>query len=174
MLIMFCGWGCLTITENNSLPPEDDGIILEAYNIEYTYSDSAVVKARLTSGHMVEKNEGKEKAKKVVRYLNEGVFVEFFNGQKQRVSTLKANRAELEDNNNVAELRGKVEVENINSERLETEKLYWNEKQDKIFTDEPVRIRLPDKIIKGVGLEANTSFTAYTLFRVTGTLQLEE
>jgi len=57
---------------------------------------------------------------------------------------------------------------NKRGERLETERLVWDQDSDRIWTDRPVRIRRGRDIIHGEGLDANEDFSRYRIRRITG------
>jgi hypothetical protein len=66
-----------------------------------------------------------------------------------------------------------VEVINKNGEKLETEKLIWDENSQRIYTDAAVKITTDKEIIMGRGMESNQDFSKYELKQVTGTIQLK-
>ena len=59
-------------------------------------------------------------------------------------------------------------------EILNTEHLIWLQKEEKIYTEEFVKITTPDEIIYGDGLEANQQFTKYRIKNIKGTIAVDE
>ena len=59
-------------------------------------------------------------------------------------------------------------------EKLNTEKLIWNELTQKIYSDEFVKVTQKDKIIYGDGFESDQSFTKYRIFKIKGVINLKE
>ena len=66
-----------------------------------------------------------------------------------------------------------VKVYNISGDLLETEHLIWNEKTEKIYTEEFVKITTKDEVIYGEGLESNQYFSQYTIKKIKGTITLK-
>ena len=70
--------------------------------------------------------------------------------------------------------RDNVVVINVEGDTLYTEHLIWDGEKEIIFTDDPVEIRTKDDIIFGDGLEANQSFTKYTIKNPRGESNLDD
>ena len=60
-----------------------------------------------------------------------------------------------------------------NGEKLETEKLVWDEANKTIYTDAFVKITTADQVIMGKGLKSNQDFTKYQINEITGTINLK-
>ncbi len=105
--------------------------------------------------------------------LPKGVFVTFFDSEEKISSTLKAEYGVRYDQSKKMEARYKVEVVNKNGQKLETEKLTWDENNKTIYTDAFVKITTADQIIMGKGLKSNQDFTKYNIQEVTGTIKLK-
>jgi hypothetical protein len=65
-------------------------------------------------------------------------------------------------------------VVNEAGDTMYTEKLIWEEKAERIYTDQYVRIIRPDEIIYGDGMESNQNFTKYKILNIRGTIALNE
>ena len=63
-------------------------------------------------------------------------------------------------------------VVNEKGEQLNTEHLVWDEKQEKLLSDEFVKITTKDEIIFGNGFEANQDFSKYRIFKIKGTISI--
>jgi LPS export ABC transporter protein LptC len=70
------------------------------------------------------------------------------------------------------EARKNVVVINEKGDKLETEHLIWDEKKQKLLSDDFVKITTKDEIIFGNGFEANQDFTRYKIFNIKGTISL--
>lgn len=70
------------------------------------------------------------------------------------------------------EARKNVSVINQKGERLNTEHLVWDERSEKLTSDEFVKITTKDEIIFGNGFEANQDFTKYKIFNIKGTISI--
>jgi LPS export ABC transporter protein LptC len=136
--------------------------------VEIIYSDSAVVRARLTSPELKF-----YKVAKPYREMPKGLLVEFYAPGLILESTLKAKFGRKYENQGLVEVRDSVVVVNKKGERLDTEKLIWNEKTGKIYTDKFVRIQTNNEVIFGEGLVANQNFSSYKIFKIKGVFNLQ-
>ena len=137
-------------------------------DVEITYSDSSIVRAKLISPVL--------KYYKVTNAYHEmpkGIYVEFYGPNKRIESTLTAKYGRKFMNQGIIEVKDSVVVINNKGERLDTEKLIWNEKTRKIYTNSFVRITTEKDIMFGEGLEANQNFTNYKIFKYRGSINLE-
>ena len=67
-----------------------------------------------------------------------------------------------------------VEVVNEKGEKLNTEKLIWDERKELLSSDQFVKITTPEEIIMGKGFEANQDFSRYKIFNVTGRITVKQ
>ena len=70
------------------------------------------------------------------------------------------------------EARKNVIVTNEKGDKLNTEHLIWDEKKQKLLSNEDVKITTKDEIIFGKGFEANEDFTKYKIFNLKGTISI--
>jgi len=61
---------------------------------------------------------------------------------------------------------------NSENEQLNTETLFWDGKEQKIYTDDFVTINTENEIIMGYGFITDESFSSYSLSDITGTVYL--
>jgi LPS export ABC transporter protein LptC len=140
-------------------------------SVTMLYTDSAQLKIMLKANRMLMFSKNVSEPFTV---LPKGVFVTFFDEEEKISATLKANYGVRYDITKRMEVKYAVEVVNKNGEKLETEKLIWNELTKKIYTDAFVKITTDKEIIMGKGMESNQDFTKYELKQVTGTIQLKQ
>jgi LPS export ABC transporter protein LptC len=140
-------------------------------SVTMLYTDSAQLKIMLKANRMLLFNKNVSEPFTV---LPNGVFVTFFNEEEKVSATLRANYGVRYDVSKRMEARYAVEVVNKNGEKLETEKLIWDERKKKIYTDAFVKITTPKEVIMGKGMESNQDFTKYEIKKVTGSIQLRQ
>jgi LPS export ABC transporter protein LptC len=104
----------------------------------------------------------------------EGVDAQFFDKDLKVESTLRSDYAKSFDKEKLIEVRNNVVVTNVKQEKLETEKLLWDQKTKQIYTDKHVTITTKKQIITGTGLRANQNFTKWTLLKPSGTFNIED
>jgi LPS export ABC transporter protein LptC len=103
--------------------------------------------------------------------LNKGLFITFFDEEEKISSTLKAKFGVRFTLSKRMEARYSVVVVNKKGEKLETERLVWDEGNNRIYTDAFVKVTTEKVIISGTGFESNQDFTKWKIKNITGTIQ---
>lgn len=71
-------------------------------------------------------------------------------------------------------LNGNVEAMNLNGEKFITQELYWDQKNEKVYSDSAITIIQKDQKINGIGFTSNQTFTRYSIKKPTGMFPIEE
>lgn len=152
------------LLEHNNLPVE------RGVNISINYTDSGYVKARIFAP-LLERYNNEERLESE---MTQGITAYFYDRNGKINSYIKSKYAIRNDRNRTMTARKDVVVINNKGDTLRTEELIWDEKTDKIYSDQYVNITTPDQIIMGTGLESNTSFTLYRVFNIKGIVSLKQ
>ena len=80
-----------------------------------------------------------------------GLEINSFEITGQKDASLSADYAIQNLNTSIIEARGMVDLENAEGEKLETEYLIWDEKEEQIHTKENVKITKSNQVIMGEG-----------------------
>ena len=148
----------------------DTGPLEMQENLSLEYSDSSYTRIKLDAviaEHYTHLEEP-------YRLFPKGIKVKFFDELGVETSRLKANFAKELIDEQLWEGKGDVVVVNRKGEQLNTEKLFWNKKTEKIYSDAYVKITTDTQIIEGTGFEADQDFTNYTIENVIGIIYLED
>ena len=134
----------------------------------YTMKTTGVISLISDSGVTRYRANAKEwlvygKAKEPYWYFPEGIYVEKFDSLFHTEASIVADTAYYYDKQGLFRFVGQVEVKSLQGEHFETEELFWNQKEDKVYSDRFIRIEQEDKIITGVGFESNQNMTRYTI-----------
>ncbi|KAB2815812.1 MAG: LPS export ABC transporter periplasmic protein LptC [Bacteroidetes bacterium] len=150
---------------------EYDGPLRVQKEVDYTYTDSGIVKLNFVAPLALDYSHLEEDA-----YLKfpDGVDVTFFSDSGTVETTLRANSAIQFIDEQRWEAEGDVQVHSVKGESLATEKLYWNMKTHRISSDQQVTITTPDSKIWGKGFEADENMNEYEIHEVFGTIFLNE
>jgi LPS export ABC transporter protein LptC len=157
----------ITSATENKLPLES------SKNVEFLYSDSAVVRAKLIAPQ-IDRYGGK----KQYLELPKGMNVVFYQADKTEQTKLTANYGIGYDNGTGVmekmEAKGNVIVINEKGDRLNTEHLTWNVLTKKIYTDDFVKITTKDQVIWGDGMDADQDFSKYEIKNVKGEIDRKD
>ncbi len=140
-------------------------------NVEMIYSDSAIIKFILKAPvleHYIINNDSS--------YIEfkKGVDVKFFNDKGIEDSHLTSEYAIHYEKDDKIRTEKNVQVVNRNGDKLSTEKLWWDKKNRKIYSDVFVKIHTSEEIIFGDGLESNEDFTKYRILNIKGTINIKD
>ncbi len=109
------------------------------------------------------------------REWSEGFHVEWFNSRGQVTSYFKANYVYFTKEDNLYRAEGNVIVKSLaKNDELKTEELFWNQTEEKFYTDKFVTIKSEDEVHTGEGMESNQDFTEYRILKPSGTFTLED
>lgn len=146
-----------------------DGPTESARDVELSFSDSARIQMTLKAA-LVERYKQDEEEKTL---FPEGIEVQFIDPNGQPGTHIRADHAVKYEDKKETIATGNVVVTNAKGERLNTEKLIWDEKNERIFTDEFVQVTTPKQVIMGTGLEADQQFSWYEIKNIKGTLAID-
>ncbi|MFO8055398.1 MAG: LPS export ABC transporter periplasmic protein LptC [Bacteroidales bacterium] len=140
-----------------------------AKDVVISYSDSGQVKVHLDSKKM-ESYAGE----KPYIEMPEGLYVKFYDNNGSVKSTLTANYAISHEKSKTMEAKNDVVLINVKGEQLNTEHLIWKQQENKIVSNEFVKITTDDKILFGEGLEADETMDNWTIKNPKGTIYLDD
>jgi LPS export ABC transporter protein LptC len=143
--------------------------VVEATNFETLFTDSGEVRFFL-------------KTPKLLRFETEGdPYIEFPEGielvkydeNKNIVSSITANYAKQFVEEKKWEAKNNVVATNIKGDTLRTEHLIWDEKSEKIYTEEYVKIIRENQIITGIGFQSDQSLENWRIKNPRGTIYVD-
>ena len=112
---------------------------------------------------------------KALTKLKDGLKINFFDAKGNVVSSLTALYGEIDSEAGTFYAKDSVRLYNYEfDQRLETEELYWYQKDSAIVTDKPVIVYTKKGILFGEGLESKQDFSAYVFKKPTGKIDLKE
>lgn len=105
----------------------------------------------------------------------EGFHIEWYNRRGQVTSFFRANYVYFTKSENLYRAEGNVIVKsNAKNDELNTEELFWDQEEEKFYTDKFVTINSDGEVHTGEGMESNQDFTAYRILKPSGTFRLED
>lgn len=105
--------------------------------------------------------------------LKDGIKVNFFSAKGEVVSTLTALYGEVNYTKGTMFVRDSVQLINHDKkQRMETEALFWNQKDSSIYTTSNVVVRSPKGILFGNGIRTKQDFSEYEFLKPYGRFDL--
>lgn len=172
-LLLFClgAVACHNLKkETRQVFTQDDVAVEVAQNVEILYSDSAVVRVRVTGPLMhnhIDRDDPRQE-------FPAGVKIEFLEPNLSIKSTIIAKTATRYQEKGRIIARDSVVLTTAKKEKLETEELIWDEKMAKVFTEKFVKVTRPGEIIYGFGLEAEQDFSYWKITVPKGRIKVDQ
>ncbi len=147
---------------------------VSAIDIVTIYSDSAVVRLKITAPELLEFAESEDQSPRIE--FPKGLKAVFYNKGQEEESTLEAEYAIYDKKEKVFRARNNVIVKNFaKKQELYAEYLLWNEEEKTISSDRFVKIVTEDGINYGEdGFISDENFTNFRILNSRGTLEVED
>ena len=142
---------------------------ITASKIEVLYSDSAVVRSRLTAPQVMVYQDEDEPYKE----FPDGLQFEKFDGNHKTTSYIRADYGKNYEKKGLWELRQNVVAVTEDGDSLKTDVLFWDEKKDMIYSDQFVKFIQQEQIITGIGFESDLQMKNWRIKNVKGTVVIE-
>jgi LPS export ABC transporter protein LptC len=143
---------------------------MKSTDISTLISDSGVTRYRMVTKEWLFFEEASEP----YWYFPEKVHVEKFDTLFHPEASIDADTAYFFTKKKLWKLIGNVEVENLQGERFETSLMYWDQNEEKIYSDQFIRITKGDFVNTGIGFESNQRLTKYRIFRPAAEIPFQE
>ena len=150
-----------------SHPPGSPEVIAE--NLEVLYSDSAVIRFKLTTPQL----KIYEDEEVPYKEFPLGFKIEQYNANNEITSCIEALYGKQYEEKDLWEAKQNVVAVTKDNDTLKTELLYWDEKKDKIYSDQFVKFIRKEQIITGVGFESDLQMKKWKIINVKGTVVVE-
>ncbi len=134
----------------------------ESWNSTVIFSDSGTVRAILKAGHISAYDNSKQ------TLLDGGVHLDFFDEHGVHSSVLTSKSGKADESSYNLEAIGNVVVTSDSGVVVRTEKMFWDNKRQQIYSDDFVRITSPKETLQGTGFESDQSLHNYRIFKVSG------
>jgi len=139
-----------TLTLTEELPS------VKAEGYEMIFSDSTVIRFKLQTTEF-------PKGVKIIKY----------DANMNIISSITAQFAKHFDSDDRWEAKNNVVAVNLKGDTLKTEYLVWDMKQEKIYSDQYVKIIQKDQIYSGIGFESNQDFSSYKIKNLKGQMYVD-
>ena len=140
------------------------------FNIEITYTDSGKIQGKIYAPEVNKYDRGEEPYVEFPK----GMKVMFYDSLERPTSYIKANYAIYYEKKQLWEARNQVVAENlVNHDKLETEQMFWDQKEEKIYSEKFTRLTNSDGISYGEGgFESRQDMSKWRLKGSSGTLNV--
>jgi len=148
--------------------------VIHATGIETIYSDSAIVRLKITAPELKEFAEAEERDPYIE--FPQGLKAVFYNKSGRIESSLEAEYAVYTKKTKQFEASTNVVVKNFSEQQeLYTEQLFWDQQSEKIWSDKFVKIITENGPTYGEeGFESDHNFTKFRIKKSRGQMTVED
>lgn len=137
---------------------------MKTFEVETLVSDSGIIRYKITAPSWLVFEEAKEP-----RWtFGQGLQLEKYDNNHAVDATFECDSAIYLSQRRLWEFIGYVNMTNMAKEHFETEHLFWDQRDRKVYTDSFIHIEKSDRIIEGYGFVSNESMSDYSVNRVSG------
>ena len=135
---------------------------LHATKVTTVISDSGITRYRIYTDQW----DVFDKAKESYWEFPKGLHFERFDENLAIDANFTSKYGRYYEGRRLWEFRGKVKAINVLGEMFESERLFWDQSQELIYSDTLVKITQLTRVVSGYGFQSNQSMTKYS-FRAT-------
>ncbi len=169
-ILCFLFFSCATDLEKIKEIADDSNPIIErGKDVEILYSELGELKAKVIAPELVRIDD-----KEPYTEFNSGLRLYFYNPKMEIESRLSSDYGIYYQKSEEMKVRDNVVLINVKGEKLNTEELIWNRKEEKVTSDKFVKITTADEIIYGTGSEAKQDFFDYMIKNISGIISVDE
>jgi len=156
----------------NRINTKEDLPSVSIENLKSSYTENGLIKAKLNTALL---NDYSGIENPYIKFPK-GIYIIMYDKNGDIESSMSAEHATFQKKERLWQAMGNVVLRNTNGDTLRTEKLYGDENEGKIYTNEFVNITKSDgtKIKGAKGFESNTEFTIYKFFDVSGKIFIHD
>lgn len=151
------------IVEGDSLPT------MRSTGVETLVSDSGMIRYKVITEEWLIYS----KRNPPFWAFEKGVYLEKFDSLFHIDASIKADTAYYYETKKLWELRKNVHIRSQKGEKFDTDQLFWDQENKKIYSDKFIRIEGSDRVLTGYGFESNQEMTEYRIFNNTGIFAVE-
>jgi LPS export ABC transporter protein LptC len=167
MLFLSCQKNDVEKIKSFEHPPGAPEILADSITV--LFSDSAIVRFILTAPKLKIYQDEEEPHTE----FPEGFVIKQFNKDNIITSNIKADYGKHFEDKELWEARQNVVAVTENNDTLKTDLLFWDEKNDKIYSDQFVKFIQQEQIITGIGFESDLQMKNWHIKNVKGTVIVE-
>jgi LPS export ABC transporter protein LptC len=150
---------------------EEDKPISRSTDVDVIYSDSAKVKAHMTTPLMIEYTD----AAKPYKEMPKGIKIIFYDEDMKAKGTIISDYAIQLDKENMIEFRKNVVATNAQGETFKSDELTYDINHKKLYSTKPVQITMSSgNVMEGTGFNSNESLYPWHIDNSSGTFHVSE
>jgi len=144
---------------------DEEKPISRSTGVDVIYSDSAKVKAQLTTPLMIDYQD----ASKPYKEMPKGVKIVFYDDDLKEKGRITSDYAKSRDKENIIEFHKNVVASNARGETFKSEELIYDQTNKKMYSTKPVQINMANgSVMNGTDFNSNESLYPWHINQSTG------
>ena len=171
IMLLTCLQSCSKHKEMAEAIKEGDSIPdMKTLGVTTLISDSGLIRYKIITAEWLIFNE----VDTPFWAFEKGIYLEKFDTLFHIDSSIKADTAYYYEPKKLWKLIGNVHIRSQRGDKFDTQLLFWNQREEKIYSDKFIRIEQPERILTGYGFESNQQMTEYQIYNNTGVFTVDE
>lgn len=171
-------WGAMMLLSCKNDVQKVDALVEEirqpdmiGYGLELIYTDSARIKYKVITSEYIKITKGEEKYEEFPR----GIHVISYDRFGKEMGSIKSKYAKKKEDEMLWEARDEVVVINAEGKKLETEQLFWNMKEEVIYSERYTKLTSNGQILEGnSGFKSDQSLNNPVFYGITGQVEVNK
>ena len=148
----------------------DSLAVMSTYDVSTLISDSGRISYRIDAEEWLVF----DKRQPPYWAFEKGVYLEKYDLDMNVEATIKCDTAYYYSSQQLWKLIGNVDIRNQKNERFYTDLMYWDQENEKIYSDAYIKIEQKDQVTEGVGFSSNQSMTLWEIKNTKGIYTIKE
>lgn len=148
----------------------DSLAVMSTYDVSTLISDSGRISYRIDAEEWLVF----DKRQPPYWAFEKGVYLEKYDLDMNVEATIKCDTAYYYSSQQLWKLIGNVDIRNQKNERFYTDLMYWDQENEKIYSDAYIKIEQEDQVTEGVGFSSNQSMTLWEIKNTKGIYTIKE
>ena len=172
IVVLFSLLSCSDEKKSVAAPIEEPDSIpyLSTYGVTTLISDSGRISYRIDAEEWLVF----DKRQPPYWAFEKGVYLEKYDLDMNVEATIKCDTAYYYSSQQLWKLIGNVDIRNQKNERFYTDLMYWDQENEKIYSDAYIKIEQEDQVTEGVGFSSNQSMTLWEIKNTKGIYTIKE
>ena len=162
---------CNSVQEESVLIENRDSMaVMSTYGVSTIISDSGRISYRIDAEEWLVF----DRRQPPYWAFEKGVYLEKYDYGMNVEATIKCDTAYYYSEQKLWKLIGNVDIRNPKNERFYTDLMYWNQEEEKIYSDAYIKIEQEEQTTEGIGFSSNQNMTQWEIKNTKGIYTIKE
>lgn len=162
---------CNSVQEESVMIENRDSMaVMSTYGVRTIISDSGRISYRIDAEEWLVF----DRRQPPYWAFEKGVYLEKYDYEMNVEATIKCDTAYYYSEQKLWKLIGNVDIRNPKNERFYTDLMYWNQEEEKIYSDAYIKIEQEEQTTEGIGFSSNQNMTQWEIKNTKGIYTIKE